>query len=74
MTNVCFAGVTGWTAAPILAAIDAAPDLVLTSGVSRSSAGQLLDSSARMIWIFERLGWATGVRWPRADRLAARRA
>jgi stearoyl-CoA desaturase (delta-9 desaturase) len=33
-----------------------------------------IDSSARLIWAFERLGWATGVRWPRADRLAARRA
>jgi stearoyl-CoA desaturase (Delta-9 desaturase) len=33
-----------------------------------------IDSSARMIWIFERLGWATDVRWPREDRLAARRA
>ena len=33
-----------------------------------------IDSSARMIWIFERLGWATDVRWPKADRLAARRA
>src|SRR5947209_7391073 len=31
-----------------------------------------IDSSARMIWIFERLGWATDVRWPRADRLAAK--
>jgi stearoyl-CoA desaturase (delta-9 desaturase) len=33
-----------------------------------------IDSSARMIWIFERLGWASDVRWPRADRLATRRA
>jgi stearoyl-CoA desaturase (delta-9 desaturase) len=33
-----------------------------------------IDSSARMIWIFERLGWATDVRWPKVDRLAARRA
>jgi stearoyl-CoA desaturase (delta-9 desaturase) len=33
-----------------------------------------IDSSARVIWIFERLGWATGVRWPRAERLAAKRA
>ena len=45
MTNVCFAGVTGWTAPPILAAIDAAPDLVLSSGVSRSTAGQPLRSA-----------------------------
>lgn len=33
-----------------------------------------IDISARVIWIFERLGWATRVRWPKADRLAARRA
>jgi stearoyl-CoA desaturase (Delta-9 desaturase) len=33
-----------------------------------------IDSSARMIWIFEKLGWASQVRWPRADRLAAKRA
>jgi stearoyl-CoA desaturase (Delta-9 desaturase) len=33
-----------------------------------------IDSSARTIWIFEKLGWATDVRWPRADRLAAKRA
>jgi len=39
-------------------------------GVQR---GQI-DSSARTIWIFEKLGWATDVRWPRADRLAAKRA
>jgi len=33
-----------------------------------------IDSSARVIWIFEKLGWATDVRWPKAERLAARRA
>jgi stearoyl-CoA desaturase (Delta-9 desaturase) len=33
-----------------------------------------IDSSARTIWVCERFGWATDVRWPRADRLAARRA
>jgi stearoyl-CoA desaturase (Delta-9 desaturase) len=32
-----------------------------------------LDSSARLIWIFEKLGWATDVRWPKADRIAAKR-
>ena len=32
-----------------------------------------IDPSARVIRIFERLGLATDVRWPRADRLAARR-
>ena len=42
MINVCFAGITGWTAPPIVAAIDAADDLALTSGVSRSAAGQSL--------------------------------
>lgn len=33
-----------------------------------------IDSSARTIWLFERLGWATNVRWPEEQRLAARRA
>ena len=42
MTNVCFAGLTGWTAPPILAAIDEASDLTLTAGVSRSAAGRSL--------------------------------
>ena len=42
MIRVCFAGVTGWTAPPIVAAIDAADDLVLVSGVSRSAAGGTL--------------------------------
>ncbi len=42
MINVCFAGITGWTAPPIVAAIDAADDLALTSAVSRSAAGQSL--------------------------------
>ena len=32
-----------------------------------------IDSSARLIWIFERFGWAYDVRWPKAARLAARR-
>src|SRR5258705_8817026 len=40
MINICFVGVTGWTAPPILAAIGAADDLTLTSGVARSAAGQ----------------------------------
>jgi len=39
MIRVCFAGITGWTAPPILKAIDAADDLLLISGVSRSAAG-----------------------------------
>jgi len=42
-------------------------------GVDR---GQL-DISARVIWAFEKLGWASAVRWPkreRFDKLAAKRA
>lgn len=42
MLSICFAGVTGWTAPPILAAIDRADDLILSTGVSRSAAGQSL--------------------------------
>jgi 4-hydroxy-tetrahydrodipicolinate reductase len=42
MTNVGFAGVTGWTAPPILAAIHHSPDLQLVAGVSRCAAGQTL--------------------------------
>jgi stearoyl-CoA desaturase (delta-9 desaturase) len=38
-------------------------------GVDR---GQI-DMNARLIWIFEKLGWATNVRWPKADRLDAKR-
>jgi len=45
MIRVCFAGVTGWTAPPILAAIDAADDLSLTCGVSRSAAGRTLSEA-----------------------------
>ena len=33
-----------------------------------------LDSSARLIRWFEQLGWARDVRWPKPERLAARRA
>jgi stearoyl-CoA desaturase (delta-9 desaturase) len=29
-----------------------------------------LDMSARVIWLFEQLGWADKVRWPRPERLA----
>ena len=32
-----------------------------------------VDISARTIWVFERLGWATNVRWPRPERLASKR-
>jgi 4-hydroxy-tetrahydrodipicolinate reductase len=42
MIRICFAGITGWTAPPILAAIDRAADLALVAGVSRSAAGQSL--------------------------------
>ena len=33
-----------------------------------------VDSSARLIQIFEKLGWAWDVRWPSRDRILARRA
>jgi stearoyl-CoA desaturase (delta-9 desaturase) len=33
-----------------------------------------VDISARVIWIFEKLGWAWAVRWPRPDKLAAKLA
>src|SRR5215475_8854718 len=46
MIDVCFAGITGWTAPPIVAAIGAAEDLALTCGVSRSAAGQELTAVA----------------------------
>jgi stearoyl-CoA desaturase (delta-9 desaturase) len=29
-----------------------------------------IDMSARVIWVFEKLGWATQVRWPTPSRLA----
>jgi stearoyl-CoA desaturase (delta-9 desaturase) len=32
-----------------------------------------LDSSARVIWAFEKLGWASDVRWPRPERLDGKR-
>jgi stearoyl-CoA desaturase (delta-9 desaturase) len=32
-----------------------------------------LDSSARVIWAFEKLGWASNVRWPRSERLDGKR-
>jgi stearoyl-CoA desaturase (delta-9 desaturase) len=32
-----------------------------------------IDSSARVIRAFEKLGWATSVRWPRPERLTAKR-
>ena len=33
-----------------------------------------LDPSARVIWVFEKLGWAREVRWPKPERLARLRA
>ena len=33
-----------------------------------------LDSSARTIWFFEKLGWVTDVRWPKPERLEKLRA
>jgi 4-hydroxy-tetrahydrodipicolinate reductase len=44
--RVCFAGVTGWTAPPIVAAIDASGDITLSCGVSRSAAGETLAEAA----------------------------
>jgi len=38
-------------------------------GVDR---GQV-DISARTIWVFEKLGWAHDIRWPKAERLDAKR-
>jgi stearoyl-CoA desaturase (delta-9 desaturase) len=32
-----------------------------------------IDTSARMIWLFEKLGWARDVRWPVPERVEARR-
>ena len=40
MTRVSIAGITGWTGGAVAAAIDAADDLQLVSGVSRSAAGE----------------------------------
>jgi stearoyl-CoA desaturase (Delta-9 desaturase) len=33
-----------------------------------------IDISARLIWMFEKLGWVHDVRWPDAQRLTAKRA
>jgi stearoyl-CoA desaturase (Delta-9 desaturase) len=32
-----------------------------------------VDSSARVIWLLEKLGWVHSVRWPVKERLAAKR-
>ncbi|WP_117210806.1 acyl-CoA desaturase [Allorhizocola rhizosphaerae] len=31
-----------------------------------------VDISARLIWIFEKLGWASNVRWPKPERIQAK--
>ncbi len=31
-----------------------------------------VDISARTIWVFEKLGWASDIRWPKAERIAAK--
>ena len=41
-----------------------------TSARHGAQRGQI-DISARVIWLFEKLGWAWNVRWPTAKRLAA---
>src|SRR5438067_1751937 len=33
-----------------------------------------IDSSARIIWVFEKLGWVRDVRWPSAERIAMKQA
>jgi stearoyl-CoA desaturase (delta-9 desaturase) len=33
-----------------------------------------IDSSARIIWVFEKFGWVKDVRWPSAERIALKRA
>jgi stearoyl-CoA desaturase (delta-9 desaturase) len=32
-----------------------------------------IDITARLIWIFEKLGWAWNVKWPRMDKLDSKR-
>ncbi|GAB3492425.1 acyl-CoA desaturase [Amycolatopsis cihanbeyliensis] len=32
-----------------------------------------IDISARLIWLFEKFGWARNVRWPKPERFAAKR-
>jgi stearoyl-CoA desaturase (delta-9 desaturase) len=31
-----------------------------------------IDISARLIWLFEKAGWASSVKWPNRERLAAK--
>jgi stearoyl-CoA desaturase (delta-9 desaturase) len=46
---------------------------VLSHGESWHNLPGQVDTSARMIWFFEKLGWATNVRWPVPERVEARR-
>jgi len=41
---------------------------------ARTGALSQVDSGARVIALFETFGWAYDVRWPRQERLDARRA
>ena len=43
--TVCIAGATGWTGRALVRAVLDAPDLALTSAVSRSAAGGDLDEA-----------------------------
>ena len=40
MIRVCIAGITGWTGSEVAAAVEAADDLQLVAGVSRSDASR----------------------------------
>ena len=42
MLRVCLAGITGWTAPPLVAALADADDLQLVAGVARRAAGRSL--------------------------------
>ena len=77
MISVCFAGITGWAAPPIVAAIGQADDLTLSSGVSRSAAGQSLAAAAGSAshgYVYATVAEALAVRaGRRSDRLHQRR-
>jgi len=45
LTRVCIAGITGWTGAPLAAAVAAADDLELVVGVARSSVGRRVEGA-----------------------------
>ena len=46
--KVCIAGATGWVGAPLVTAVNAAPDLTLTSAVARSVVGHGLDEAPKV--------------------------